>query len=107
MGCLFEVIFEIFFEGIFELIVYFYINLMRLIVPNKTFSQKTKRVIKNTVTTIASLLLVILIIGLILLIQDDPFIKIIGKYMTYISLTIIVLQIAAGIIMKIANHLKK
>lgn len=107
MGCLFELIFEIFVEGVFELVGNCYIKLMLLIVPNKTVSEKTKRVIKNTATTIAALLGVILIVGLILLVQDDPSIKTIGRYMTYIPLTIMVLQITLGIIVKIVCHYKK
>ena len=107
MGCLFELFFEIIFEGIIELIGYCYIKLMQLIVPNKTVSEKTRGIIKYTVTTIAALLGIVLIIGLILLIQDDPVIKNVGKYMTYIPLTIIALQILLGIFGRILSHLKK
>ena len=80
---------------------------MQLIVPNKTVSEKAKRIIKNTATTIAALLGVVLVIGLIFLVQDDSFIKAIGKYMTYIPLTLMVLQITAGIALKIVNHFRK
>lgn len=107
MGCLFELIFEIFIEGIFELIGFCYIRLMQLVVPDKTVSEKAKRVIKSIAATIAVLLGVVLIIGLILLEQDDPFIKAIGKYMTYIPLTLMVLQITVGIAVKIVDHYKK
>ena len=51
MGCLFELFFEIVVEGIFELIVYCYIKLMTLIVPNnKMITERSKKIIKNTVT---------------------------------------------------------
>ncbi len=106
MDFLFELFFEIFGEGILELIGHCYIKLMQLIVPNKTVSEKAKRVIKNTATTIAVLLGIVLIVGLIFLVQDDPSIKVIGKYMTYIPLTIIVLQMVFGIIIKIVSHYK-
>ena len=82
MGCLLELFFEIFFEGIFELIVYCYIKLM-------------------------TILGIVLVIGLIFLIQDDPFIKNIGKYMTYIPLAIIALQAALGIITKAMIYFKR
>ena len=107
MGCLIELFFEIFVQGIIELFGYCYIKLMQLIVPNKTASEKVKWIIKVIATTIAALLVVFLIIGLVLLVQDDPFVKTIGGYMTYISLAMMVLQIAVGIVLKIINHFKK
>ena len=103
MGCLLE----IFAEGMFELIGHCYIKLMQLIVPDKTVSQKTKKTIKNIATTFAVLLAVVVIIGLVLLIQEDPFIKNIGKYMTYIPLAIMALQVLVGFLVKIVGRLKK
>lgn len=107
MGCLLELFFEIFVEGIFELFGYCYIKLMQLIVPNKTVSEKIKKTLKKTATTFAVLLAVVLIIGFIFLIQDDPFFNNIGKYMTYIPLAIIALQVFVGISIKIVDHFKK
>ncbi|MBQ7330679.1 MAG: hypothetical protein IJW94_02665 [Oscillospiraceae bacterium] len=107
MGCLLELFFEIFVEGMFELVGHCYIKLMQLIVPDKTISEKTKKTIKNIATTFAALLAVVLIIGFVLLLQEDPFIENIGKYMTYIPLSIMVLQILLGIIVKIVGHFKK
>ena len=103
MGCLLEFFGELFFE----LILHCYIELMRLIVPSKTFSEKAKRKMRKIATVIAALLVVVLIVGLIFLLQADPLIKTIGKYMTYIPLAIIVLQISAGIIVKIVEHFIK
>lgn len=107
VGCLLEFIFDIFVEGILELIGYCYIKLMQLIVPNKTISERTKKIIKNAVTTIAAILGVILIVGLILFVQNDPLIKGIGRYMTYIPVAIIFIQITLGIVAKIINHFRK
>ena len=107
MGCLLELFFEIFVEGIFELIGYCYIKLMQFIVPDKKVSEKTKKTIRNIATTFAVLLAVVLIIGFILLVQEDLFVKNIGKYMTYIPLSIMVLQILLGIIVKIVDRFKK
>ena len=107
MGCLLELFFEIFVEGIFELIGYCYIKLMQFIVPDKKVSEKTKKTIRNIATTFAVLLAIVLIIGFILLVQEDLFVKNIGKYMTYIPLSIIVLQILLGIIVKIVDRFKK
>lgn len=107
MGCLLELFFEIFVEGIFELIGYCYIKLMQLIVPDKKVSEKTKKTIRNIATTFSVLIAVVLIIGFILLVQEDLFVKNIGKYMTYIPLSIMVLQILLGIIVKIVDRFKK
>ena len=102
MGCLVELIFEVIFQMIFDC----YIELMQLIVPDNIVSEKTKKIIKNTVTTIASLSMAVLIIGLVLILPDDPSIKIVGKYMTFIPLTIIVLQILLGIVVRIVKRFK-
>ena len=102
MGCLVELIFEVIFQMIFDC----YIELMQLIVPDNIVSEKTKKIIKNTVTTIASLSMAFLIIGLVLILPDDPSIKIVGKYMTFIPLTIIVLQILLGIVVLIVKRFK-
>lgn len=107
MGCLLELIFEITVEGIIELIGFCYIKLMQLIVPNKTVSEKAKRIIKIIVTTIAALVGIVLIVGLIFFVQDDPSLKNIGKYMTYTSLAIMALQIVSGIVVKVVGHFKK
>ena len=103
MGCLFELFFEIFGEAIANC----YIKAMQLAVTNKTITEKTKKTIVNTVTTVAAILGVVLIIGLVMLVQGDPFFKAIGGYMTYIPLTIIVLQITVGIVVKLSSHFKK
>lgn len=107
MGCLLELFFEIFVEGIFELIGFCYIKLMQLIVPAKTVSDKTRKTIKNLATMFAALLVVGLIIGLALLVQEDSFIKNIGKHMTYITLAIMALQVLLGVLVKIIGYFKK
>ena len=107
MGCLLELFFEIFLEGLFELIWHCYIKLMQLIVPDKIVSEKAEKNIKKIVTTFAALLIIVLIIGFILLIQEYSFVKNIGRYMTYIPLTIICLQVLIGILIKIIGHFKK
>lgn len=80
---------------------------MQLIVPDKKVSEKTKKTIKNIVTTFAVLLVIVLIIGFVLFVQEDPFIKNIGRYMTYVPLAIMALQVLVGIFVKIICHLKK
>ena len=107
MGFLTELFLEIFAEGILELILHCYIKLMTLIVPDKIISDTAKEKIKFAIKIVAGILAIVLIIGLILLIQEEPFIKTIGKYMTFIPLIIIVLQIILGITVQIINCFKK
>ena len=107
MGCLIEFFLEIFVEGIFELVGHCYIKLMQLVVPDKVASSKARKITKNTATAIAALLIVVLIIGFVLFVQDEPFFKSIGKYMTFISLAVIVLQAVLGILVRIVSHFKK
>lgn len=106
MGCLLEFIFEVVFEGVFELIVYAYMKLMTLIVPEKTITDQTATKIKNIVITVSALLGVVLVVGVILLLPPDPAINTIGKYMTYVPLTIIGIQVILGIVMKIIGRTK-
>ena len=107
MGCLFEILFEVFLEAVFEGLMWCYIKLMQLIVPEKNISNKTKNTIKKIITATSAILFIFLIIGAILWVQNDIIIKNIGKYMTLIPLTLIVLEILLGIILKIASFLRK
>ena len=107
MGCLFEFLFEILVEVIIELIGHCYISLMQLIVPHKTINKNIKRVVKIIATTIAAILGIALITGLIFLIQEDTFFNRIGKYMTYIAFMLSALQIALGVLAKVISHFRK
>ncbi len=106
MGCLLEFLFEIIFEGVFEVIVYAYMKLMTLIVPEKKITDQTSTKIKNIVITVSVLLGIILVVGVILLLPPDPAINTIGKYMTFIPLTVIGIQVILGIVMKIIGRTK-
>lgn len=101
MGCLFELFFEMFFQVIFEGVAYIYIKLVTLVVPDHTLSEKTLATVKTIITMLFSILMIALIIGLLMVIQDDLFIKNIGWYLTYIPLTIIGVQIVLGISVKL------
>ena len=80
---------------------------MQWIVPDKMVSEETKETLRNFATTVAVLLALVLIIGVLLILQEDPVIKNIGKHMTYIPLQIIVLQIILGIVVRIVGRFKK
>lgn len=101
MGCLFEVLFEVLVEGVLEGIVYGYIKLMSLIVPAHMVSEKTKNRIGIVVKVYAVILMVAIVIGLILLLQNDLYIKNIGRYCIFISLILSGIQVVLGMISKI------
>lgn len=107
MGCLFELFFEILVEGILELIGYCYIKLMTLIVPGKRISDGIKERIKAIVTVAAAVLGIVLIVGLLLFLQEDPDIKNIGRYMTWIPLAIMAFQIVSGIVIQMIGLFRK
>ena len=106
MGCLMEFFLEVFVEGIFELAFYCYLKLMQLIVPEKSISEKSKRVIKNTIKVIACLLFLTVLVGLVFLTETHTVLHTVGQYMTFIPLGIIALEIVLGIVFKIISHRK-
>lgn len=107
MGCLFEFFFELFFEFFFELFFYVYMKLMTLFVPKETITTTTLKKIKTVVKVFSVLLLVMLIISFVMSISGDPAVEKIGKYILYITLSIVVIQIILGIIIKIFSKVKK
>jgi len=107
MSFVLELLFEIFIEGILELVGYCYIKLLTFLVPDKIISNTSKKKIEKIIKIISGILAIVMIVGLPFLICDEPFIKTIGKYMTFIPLTIIILQIILGITVKIILHFKK
>ena len=107
MGCLFEILIELFINGILELVMFIYLKLTSLFVPNKVVSPKTKNKIQNIVTTISVLLTLTLFIGLLFLLPDEPLFHTIGQYMTFIPLTILGVQVVLGIAIIVVKSIKK
>ncbi len=106
MGCLIELFLEIFIEGTLSLVMSAYLKLAHIFVPNKEIPPKMKENIKNTITTISALLILILFLGVIFLLPpNNTKLHMIGKHMTIIPLSIIGLQIVLGIIVTIARFL--
>lgn len=106
MGCLFEFLFEVVFELLLELVGYVYIKLMTLIVPERSVTERTKEQIKRFVTIFSALLAVVLIVGGILFLSGVGVLKTVGKYMTYVPLLIMGVQVLTGVILKIADKRK-
>ena len=107
MGCLLEFIMEVVGEGVIEFFAYCYLQLMQLIVPDKAVTEKTKKITKIIATTMAAVLLVALIVGLGLFVQEDPAASNIGKYVLVVSLFVIVLQVLLGIIVRFRGRFRK
>lgn len=107
MGCLFELILQLFIEGTVELLMSVYLKLSSALIPDSVQSEKTKTKIKNTITTISIFEVLFLFLGIIFLLPNDPTFDIIGKFMTFIPLSIIVLQLIIGIIFTILKNKSK
>lgn len=98
MGCLFELIFDIFLEGSMELTAWCYIKIIQLIVPEKTFSERTRKTVKTVTGIIGMLCFLAILVGLIMLLQDGTMTKTAGKYTVLIALTLSLLPMVLGAI---------
>ena len=66
---------------------------MPLYCKNKKITKKTESKIKNVITTISALWVLTLFYGVMFLLSDDATFNAIGKYMTFIPLSIMVLSL--------------
>jgi protein-S-isoprenylcysteine O-methyltransferase Ste14 len=107
MGCLFEIFIEIFIEGILNLVMFIYLKLAYMLVPNKKISEKTETKVRNIITIVSLLLVLSLFIGLTFLLPGDAALNAIGKYMTFIPLSIIGLQVVLSIVVMIVKLVKR
>ena len=107
MGCLIEFILQLFIEGTVGLFMSVYLKLSSSLIPNSLQSQKIKTKIKNTITTISAFEVLFLFLGIFFLLPDDPTFNIIGKFMTFIPLSIITLQLIIGITFTILKNKSK
>ena len=102
MGCLllpFELIFDLIFDG--------WINLMQMIVPERTSNKNFRIILKILVYIFTSVLLFSIVIGLFALILNDENINRIGKYMIFIPVVISIVQIVCGIIARCIRKREK
>lgn len=89
-------IFDIFLEGSMELTAWCYIKIIRLIVPEKIISERTRNTIKMVTGIIGMLCFLAILVGLIMLLQDGAMTKAAGKYTVLIALTLLLLPMAVG-----------
>lgn len=107
MGCLIELFLEIFVEGLLEWIAQCYLKLVLLILPERRISELTRRIVKTVAVIVMFCLFLVLLIGLSLLVQQDPDIQQIGSNMIRISLFVMAGQILFGILAWIIRCCKK
>ena len=107
MGCFFEIFAEILIEGILNLVMFIYLKLAHVLVPNKQITERAENIMRNIITTVSVLLVLSLFIGLIFLLLDDTTFRTIGKYMTFIPLSIIGLQVVLSIVVMIVKFVKR
>lgn len=105
MECLFEFFVEVIGEFVIEGIMYLYMWMMNLIIPGKMMSPKTEKRIRRIVTCYAAILIIALIVGAVILAATD--LVILGRYLTFIPLSLIALQFVLGIAFRIFLRAKK
>lgn len=107
MGCLFELVFEILLEGLIGLLTRCYIELFRFIVPRKVLSERAKKVIRVSSLVFVLFVIFAFCVGLAFLIQSDPDITNIGRYIVRISLIVMAVQLVLGVLAWIIRRLRK
>ena len=107
MDLILELIVELVFELVCEGVVFIYLKLMCLIVPQKKNDPCGRENAEHTVKIFSVILMVIIFVGLIFIISGDSTFHTVGLFMTYIPLSVISVQIIAGICLKIIKSLKK
>ena len=81
--------------------------LSRIYAECKKILKKTETKVRNIITLVSVLLVLSLFIGLIFLLPDDTAFNAIGKYMTFIPLSIIGLQVVLSIVVMIVKLVKR
>ncbi len=107
MGCLFELVFEILLEGLIELLARCYIELLQFIIPRKMLSEQAKKAIRITSFVFVLSLIFVFCVGLAFLIQSDPDITNIGRYIVRISLIVMAVQLVLGVLAWIIRRCRK
>ncbi len=100
MGCIIEFFLEFVFETLFE----GYIALMSLILPKHNVSKWGQILLKIILFVFAVLLLFALIIGIVMMFEEDVAVKNSGRKLTTVLLIIMAIQIGLGIIMRVITR---
>ncbi len=98
MGCIFELLYEI----VFEIFGEYYINLMTMVIPPKKFYVTTESKLRKLLTVYAVALVLLIIAGLVMVLQNKKAIQHIGGYFLYIPMGLIIVQILTGLAVRAA-----
>ena len=93
----------VFIESIFESICESWFYFMQWIVPEKMKNQKYRCILKFLIAIYSIALMICMFYGIIYLCSNEERTEIIGKCLLFIPLVISVLQIFAGILMRVKN----
>ena len=107
MGCLFELFFEFFINIILEATFYVYQKLVTLIIPDKVFTEKDKQKIRNITATALVIMFLSLFLGILFLLPGNPVLNTVGRFMTFIPLTLYGILLLLGIIVAIVKAIRK
>lgn len=103
MGCCLFGLIELIFDAIIE----GYLALMSLFLPEEKLSKASGCLLDIAVKAFAMILLIIMGVGVVFGFLDDPELRNIGRYMIFVPLAIIAVQIVFGIVMRIVTRRKK
>ena len=95
------------YRGYFEFGYVYLFEISPYVSSKQKNSEKTETKVRNIITIVSVLLVLSLFIGLIFLLPDDAAFNAIGKYMTFIPLSIIGLQVVLSIVVMIAKLVKR
>ena len=107
MSCLTELLFEFLLELILEAVWYCYLKAVMLLFPKRTIDERTRSKIKKGVSAVSALLMITAIVGVILLLGDDPALSLAGRLMTFIPIGILSVAVVAGIIARLVRRSDK
>lgn len=102
MGCLLEFVADI----ILEKAACAYIEVMSLIVPEHKLSCKAERITRIVVFVFTLILFLSIVLGIVFILQPNKDLKNVGYYLTFISLTITVIQTVSGVIVSVKRKRK-
>ena len=82
------------------------IKLLAFILPGKTVSDRTRRIIECVMGIFCLCLYLALIVGVIMVLQDGLITKTVGRYMRLISQILLLLPVALGIAVWVIRRFK-
>ena len=104
---LFEILFEVVLEGAIELAVYIYTKISLAFFPDRTTSPKMKEKLKKVFTAIFAICALSILFGALMMIGDEPPFSTVGKFMVFVPLSILAIQMLLSIGFAIKKVIKK